>query len=200
MIYLILDELTNCLQLKIVYFGPALSGKTTSLKVLFNHFGKLEQILSIESSVKRTLFFDYGTILFENKNLLLKLHIYSTTGQDFYMITRPITLQAIDGVIFIADSQNSAYHRNLTSWNELCNYFEERIVNLPKVIVFNKQDKGDKFSPKDFLSHINYFKFNNVAFEKTIAINGEGVLDSFERIVSLILNNLYEPLINPLIQ
>jgi signal recognition particle receptor subunit beta len=193
---LIIDYLASCIQVKIVYFGPALSGKTTSLKMLFDHFGKKEQVLSIESSIKRTLFFDYGTILFENRGLLLKLHIYSTTGQDFYIVTRPITLQAIDGIIFIADSQNCAYHRNLTSWNELCSYFKEKIVNLPMIIVFNKQDKVDKFSPKKFMEHINYFKYNNISFNKTIAINGEGILDSFEEILQLIFKTFDNPLIN----
>jgi GTPase SAR1 family protein len=195
-IELIIDYLARCIQVKIVYFGPALSGKTTSLKVLFDHFGKKQHVLSIESSIKRTLFFDYGTILFENRNLSLKLHIYSTTGQDFYMVTRPITLQAIDGIIFIADSQNCAYHRNLTSWNELCSYFDEQIVNLPMIIVFNKQDKVDKFSPKKFMEHINYFKYHNIAFNSTIAINGEGVLDCFEDILRLIFKTFQNPLIN----
>jgi len=188
-IYLILDYLARTIQLKICYYGPALSGKTTSLKVLFNHFGKKEQVLSIESSINRTLFFDYGTILFENQNWLLKIHIYSTTGQDFYMITRPITLQAIDGIIFIADSQRSAYYRNLTSWNELCNYYEERILTLPKVIAFNKQDKPEKFSPIEFLDNLNYFKHKNIVHRKTIALNGEGVLDCFEEIIRLIFAN-----------
>lgn len=129
--------------------------------------------------------------MFENQNWLLKIHIYSTTGQDFYMITRPITLQAIDGIIFIADSQRSAYYRNLTSWNELCNYYEERILTLPKVIAFNKQDKPEKFSPREFLDNVNYFKYNNVAYRKTVAVNGEGILDCFEEILRLIFTNFY---------
>jgi len=107
------------------------------------------------------------------------------------MITRPITLQAIDGIIFIADSQRSAYYRNLTSWNELCNYYEERILTLPKVIAFNKQDKPEKFSPREFLDNVNYFKYNNVAYRKTVAVNGEGILDCFEEILRLIFTNFY---------
>jgi signal recognition particle receptor subunit beta len=122
----------------------------------------------------------------------LKIHIYSTTGQDFYIITRPATLQGIDGVIFVADSQQEAYHRNLTSWNELCNYFEDIIITLPKVMAFNKQDLPDKFSPAVFLENINYFKFKNIDFKKTIAVNGEGILDSFEEILSLVFKHLYK--------
>jgi len=189
---MIIDQLTRSIQLKICYFGPALSGKTTSIKALFNHFGKKDRVLSIDSSIRRTLFFDYGTIDFENQQWHLKIHLYSTTGQDFYIITRPVTLQAIDGIIFVADSQQDVYYRNLTSWNELCNYFEDAIIILPKVICFNKQDLQDKFSHAVFLENINYFKFKNIDFKKTIAVNGEGILDSFEEILSLVFKNLYK--------
>jgi signal recognition particle receptor subunit beta len=116
------------------------------------------------------------------------------------MITRPITLQAIDGIIFVADSQRSAYYRNLTSWNELCNYYEERILTLPKVIAFNKQDKPDKFSSQEFLDNINYFKYNNIAREKTIALNGEGILDCFEEILAMIFKNTYYTHFNSIVQ
>ncbi len=189
---MIIDQLTRTIQLKICYFGPALSGKTTSIKALFNHFGKKDRVLSIDSSIRRTLFFDYGTINFENQQWHLKIHLYSTTGQDFYIITRPVTLQAIDGIIFIADSQQDVYYRNLTSWNELCNYFEDAIINLPKLIAFNKQDLPDKFSPAVFLENINYFKFKNIDFKKTIALSSEGILDCFEEILSLVFKHLYK--------
>ncbi len=189
---MIIDQLTRSIQLKICYFGPALSGKTTSIKALFNHFGKKDRVLSIDSSIRRTLFFDYGTIDFENQQWHLKIHLYSTTGQDFYIITRPITLQGIDGIIFVADSQQSVYNRNLTSWNELCGYFEDVIITLPKVIAFNKQDLPDKFSPPEFLENINYFRFKNIDFKNTTAVNGEGILDCFEEILSLVFKNLYK--------
>ena len=102
---MIIDALEKTIQVKIVYYGPALSGKTTSIKALFNHFGKKDEILSVESTVRRTLFFDYGTITFKNSDWLLKVHVYTTTGQDFYIVTRPVTLKAIDGIIFVSDSR-----------------------------------------------------------------------------------------------
>jgi signal recognition particle receptor subunit beta len=188
---MIIDRLSQTIQIKICYFGPALSGKTTSIRNLFDHFGKKDRLLSIESSIRRTLFFDYGTISFENQQWLLKIHLYSTTGQDFYLVTRPITLKAIDGIIFVVDSQRSTYYRNLTSWNELCNYFDNALITLPKIIAFNKQDVPDKFKRSEFLDHINYFKYKNIECKNTIALNGEGILDSFEQILSLVFKNLY---------
>jgi len=188
---MIIDHLSQTIQLKICYFGPALSGKTTTLKSLFKHFGKEDEVLSIDSSIRRTLFFDYGTITFENKQWLLKLHLYSTTGQDFYIITRPITLRAIDGIIFVADLQNSAYYRNLTSWNELCNYFEDDFKKIPKILAFNKQDLDDKFNASEFLENINSYNYDNLQSINTAALYGEGVVESFEELLELILKKIY---------
>jgi len=189
---MIIDHLNQTIQLKMCYFGPALSGKTTSLKSLFKHFGKEDSVLSIESSIRRTLFFDYGTITFENKQWRLKIHLYSTTGQDFYIITRPVTLQGIDGIVFVADSRQSAYYRNLTSWNELCNYFQEYFIKLPKILAFNKQDLPEKFISTDFLENINSFKYKNFRTKKTVATHGYGIVESFEELIELILKNIYK--------
>ncbi|MFX1316287.1 MAG: ATP/GTP-binding protein [Promethearchaeota archaeon] len=189
---MIIDHLYKILALKIVYYGPALSGKTTSLKALFNHFGKEDNVFSIESTQSRTLFFDYGTIQFQNELWKIKIHIYSTTGQDFYLVTRPVTLKAVDGVIFVADSQKFVFERNLISWNELEKYFQDSLITLPKIIAFNKQDLPEKFNPEDFLNEIGYKNYENIDTEYTIAINGEGILASFENILRLIFKDYYE--------
>ncbi len=188
---MIIDALTKEISIKIVYFGPALSGKTTSLKALFNHFGKKSEVFSINSSIGRTLFFDYGLINFQNDNWKLKIHVYSTTGQDFYIVTRPITLKALDGLIFVADSQKSAYERNVISWNELNSYFGDSLIKMPKVISLNKNDLPNKFSPALFLKDIDFHLLRNIHTTKTIALNGEGILDSFEKVLSLVFRELY---------
>lgn len=193
---MIINSLNRTIQLKICYYGPAMSGKTTTLRSLFKHFGKQDKVQSIETShgigKRRTLFFDYGTISFQNQEWVVKLHIYSTTGQDFYVITRPATLQAVDGIIFVVDSQRNVFERNIISWKELCTYFGDVIETLPKVFAFNKQDLPEKFNPHLLLHQIEYPKLSNIAIKKTIAINGEGVLDSFEEILSLIFKELYK--------
>ncbi len=188
---MIIDHCDKTISIKIVYFGPALSGKTTSIKALFSDFGKDEEVYSIESTVDRTLFFDYGTVTFQNQEWALKIHIYTTTGQDFYFITRPITLRAVDGVIFVIDSQEDVYERNLTSWRELISYFNESIEDLPIIIAFNKQDLEDKFNSIDFLKEIGYYNYKNIDTRFTSALKGEGVLDCFEDILRLILKKYY---------
>ena len=196
---MIIDQLTQSIQLKICYFGPALSGKTTSIKALFKHFHIENKVISIESSIGRTLFFDYGIITFENQKWMLKIHIYSTTGQDFYIITRSTILRALDGLIFIIDSQEQEYYRNLTSWYELCNYFENQLITMPKILAFNKQDLPDLIKPLLFLENINCFKLNNLLVKNTIAIKGEGILSCFEDLLSLILNNSIQSPFTPTI-
>ncbi|MHA2183002.1 MAG: GTP-binding protein, partial [Promethearchaeota archaeon] len=190
--FLIIDHVDKTISVKIVYFGPALSGKTTSIKTLFSHFGKEDKILSIESTVNRTLFFDYGVVSFQNQDWILKISVYTTTGQNFYLITRPITLKAVDGIIFIADSQKKVYERNLISWNELKSYFSESLQDLPIIIAFNKQDLPEKFISARFLKEIGFHNHKNIKPRYTIAINGEGVLECFEDILQLVLRKYYD--------
>jgi len=189
---LIIDHVDKTISIKIVYFGPALSGKTTSIKTLFSHFGKEDKILSIESTLNRTLFFDYGVVSFQNQDWILKISIYTTTGQNFYLITRPITLRAVDGIIFVTDSQKKVYERNLISWNELKSYFSDSLQDLPIIIAFNKQDLPEKFISSRFLKEIGTYNYKNISTRFTIAINGEGVLGCFEDILQLVLKKYYD--------
>ena len=189
---MIIDHVDKTISIKIVYFGPALSGKTTSIKTLFSHFGKEEKILSIESTLNRTLFFDYGTISFQNQDWILKISVYTTTGQNFYLITRPITLKAVDGIIFVLDSQREVYERNMISWRELISYFGDSLDDLPILVAFNKQDLPNKFPSTRFLKQIDFHKYKNIDSKYTIAISGEGVLECFEDILRLILKKYYD--------
>ncbi len=189
---MIIDHCDKTISIKIVYFGPALSGKTTSIKSLFSYFCKSEDVMSIESTVNRTLFFDYGTVTFQNQDWHLKLHIFTTTGQDFYLITRLITLRAVDGVIFVLDSQKEVYDRNLLSWSELISYFSECFEDIPIIIAFNKQDLQNKFNPDKFLDEIKVNEFNNIDSRLTSAKLGNGILECFENILRLVLSKYFK--------
>jgi len=189
---MIFDYENKILQVKIVYYGPAMSGKTTSVKYLFSCFNKQNSLNSIESTVGRTLFFDFGVLQFKGANWDLKFLIYSATGQDFYASTRPATLNGVDGIIFVLDSQMEYLEHNLRSWNELKNLFGAEIYNIPIVISLNKYDleiRG-KLLETDFISHIDYTKFKQLSLKKTEAINGVGVLDSFRQVIKYIFPQL----------
>jgi signal recognition particle receptor subunit beta len=186
------DFENKILQIKIVYYGPAMSGKTTSIKYLFSHFDKENLLESIDNSVGRTLFFDFGVLQFKGAEWGLKLLIFSATGQDFYASTRPATLNGVDGIIFVVDSQIGYLEHNMRSWNELKTLFGNEIYNIPVVIALNKHDLENvkKIHEINFLNYINGNKFKSLLIKKTVAINGEGVLDSFYQLIKFILPQL----------
>ncbi len=186
---MIFDYENKLIQVKCVYYGPAMSGKTTSLRFLFSHFGKENELESIENSLGRTLFFDFGVLQFKGAVWGLKFLLYTATGQDFYAGTRPATLNGVDGIIFIADSQLQYFEHNIRSWNELKTLFGFDFYNIPIVVAFNKCDlsNGDK---NKFMKSIEFEKFRNISFKETIAIEGVGVMDSFKQLVSFIFPQL----------
>jgi len=189
---MIFDYENKILQVKIVYYGPAMSGKTTSVKYLFSCFKKQSSLNSIESTVGRTLFFDFGVLQFKGAKWDLKFLVYSATGQDFYASTRPATLNGVDGIIFVVDSQKEYLEHNLRSWNELKNLFGTEIYNIPIVISLNKYDLEikRKLIEAEFISYIDHTKFKQLSLKKTEAINGVGVLDSFKQIIRYIFPQL----------
>ena len=187
---MIYDYENKTIQVKIVYYGPAMSGKTASIKNLFSFFNKGDILTSIESTVGRTLFFDFGVLQFEGGEWSLKFLIYSATGQDFYASTRPATLNGVEGIIFVADSREQCLQHNLRSWNELKTMFREDFQTLPILVSFNKQDLQDKINPGEFLKTIDSSNFSQLAYEHTNAINGEGIFDSFKKLLEFIFPNL----------
>lgn len=189
---MIFDFENKTLQVKIVYYGPAMSGKTTSVKYLFSCFNKENSLKSIDSTVGRTLFFDFGVLQFKGSQWDLKFLIYSATGQDFYASTRPATLNGVDGIIFVVDSQKEYLSHNLRSWAELKSLFGVELYNIPIVISLNKYDliTINKLQETDFMASINFAKFKNLSLTKTAAISGEGVLDSFSQLVKFIFPQL----------
>jgi len=189
---MIFDYENKILQVKLVYYGPAMSGKTTSIKYLFSYFNKGEKLKSIDSSVGRTLFFDFGVLNFKGADWSLKFLIYSATGQDFYASTRPATLNGVDGLIFVVDSRLEYKKYNLRSWNELRSMFGAQIYNIPIIISLNKCDLVDrmKFDENQFLQIIDSNRFKYVSINKTVAVKGQGILDAFNKLINFIFPEL----------
>ncbi|MHA1380716.1 MAG: GTP-binding protein [Candidatus Helarchaeota archaeon] len=166
--------------IKIVYWGGAMSGKTTSVKFLFNKF-KYE-LKSIETSTGRTLFFDFGEIFIKKGQWNFHLHIFTSTGQDYYCETRSTVLQGVDGVVFVADSHPMLVKDNVKSWNELCAIMDN-LNNMPVVICLNKRDLNPRISVNEFKNSLG---LNGEDIFETIAINGYNILKAFQEIVKKI--------------
>jgi len=169
-----------------------MSGKTTSIKHLFSYFNKEDTLNSIDSTIGRTLFFDFGVLQFKGSEWSLKFLIYSATGQDFYASTRPATLNGVDAVIFVVDSRAKCLHHNLRSWNELKTMFREDFYNLPIVISLNKSDFESKqgINDHEFIREIKINQFKYISANKTVATEGKGILDAFNRIITFIFPEL----------
>ena len=131
---------------KIVFYGPGLSGKTTSLRKVYEtvrpaHRGEM---MSIATEGDRTLFFDFLPIKVEKVgDCSVRLALYTVPGQVFYNATRKLVLQGADGVVFVADSQPEAMDANRESLANLEeNLLEQgiRLERFPLVIQYNKRD------------------------------------------------------------
>ena len=189
---MIFDYENQEIQIKLVYYGPAMSGKTTSIRYLFSCFGKQDELESIESTVGRTLFFDFGVLKFEGVNWGIKFLLYSATGQDFYASTRPSTLNGVDGIIFVADSQKKRLNHNIQSWEELRNLIGPKMIEIPVIIALNKSDllEGKKLKKGDIIDQLKISNLKNISFIKTTAIKGVGIMKSFQKIINYIFPEL----------
>ncbi len=138
---MIIDYEKKTIGIKIVFFGPAMSGKTTTIRWLFKEVNRTEELTSIENSVGRTMFMDFGTIPFDmGEGWTVNAHIWSATGQDFYKSTREVILVGADGIIFVADAQMHLQDENVESWYELKNTSLESDESLPIAVLLNKTD------------------------------------------------------------
>ena len=195
------DLLNNPLiQLKIVYWGPGESGKTTNWKVLKNHpkISRLNFGMSVETTDGRTLWQDSIFLRFDlnikagNDRYILVTQLTTATGQERFLSTREYILSGADGVVFVADSNPAMMEQNKRSFRELLNFTSA--LKIPYIIQLNKRDLDTALSLKDFKKELGLPESelddqgNPIVYE-AVAINGEGVLRCFRDIVGL---SLYE--------
>ncbi|MGY5859047.1 MAG: GTPase domain-containing protein [Candidatus Thorarchaeota archaeon] len=138
---MIIDYDKRTVGIKIVFFGPAMSGKTTTIRWLFKQLNRNKELTSIENSVGRTMFMDFGTIPFSmGDEWTVNAHVWSATGQDFYKSTREVILVGADGIIFVADAQMNLQDENVESWYELREFSLEADESMPIAVLLNKTD------------------------------------------------------------
>src|SRR5450432_2045672 len=133
----------NC---KIVYYGPGLCGKTTNLQWIYDKTNPQAKgkLISLATETDRTLFFDFlpldlGTV----KGFKTRFHLYTVPGQVFYDASRRLILKGVDGVVFVADSQEARFEANIESLENLRTNLGEQGYNLdklPYIVQYNKRD------------------------------------------------------------
>ncbi|MCB1051507.1 MAG: PAS domain S-box protein [Acidobacteria bacterium] len=185
----------NEILVKIVFYGPGLSGKTTNLQKLHEMMDPSQKtdLFSVNTMEDRTLFFDLLPVdlgyIYGNS---IKLQIYTVPGQVHYDSTRRIVLSGADGVIFIADSDKNKLHENVQSINNLYHNLQANRLNIkevPLVMQYNKRDLPDALPVEILNQKLN---FRQVPHFGAVAIKGDGVLDTFVEAVKMTVRYIFE--------
>jgi signal recognition particle receptor subunit beta len=183
-----IDVLRKQITIKLVYYGPALSGKTTNLQYLHLRISPSAKgnLMSLETKDDRTIFFDLLPVSFvSGKGVGIKIKLFTVPGQVMHNATRRIVLQGADGVGFIADSQLSEIEHNAESFRDLAENLKFNGLDLkemPLVIQFNKRDLGNIRSDEeiDRLAAVG----QEPVF-KAVAVQGSGVIETFSGLLNL---------------
>jgi signal recognition particle receptor subunit beta len=180
----------NC---KIVYYGPGLCGKTTNLQYIYDTTAPTAKgkLISLATETDRTLFFDFmplelGTV----RGFKTRFHLYTVPGQVFYDASRKLILKGVDGVVFVADSQEERMDANIESLYNL----EENLTSngydlnkIPYVLQLNKRDLSNVIPADEMVSEL---RRNGEPVHEAIAAKGNGVFDTLKSVAKQVLTEL----------
>jgi signal recognition particle receptor subunit beta len=175
---------------KIVYYGCALGGKTTSVQYVYRKVnpqvkGKL---VSIATEEERTLYFDFLPLdLGEVRGLKTRFHLYTVPGQRQYNASRKLVIQGVDGIVFVVDSELNRLDDNieayLNMWDNLADQGDSPL-DLGLVMQYNKRDLSDIFKVSDLDELLNHTDSPAV---ETCALTGEGVFEALRNVCKQVM-------------
>jgi hypothetical protein len=181
------------ISVKIVYYGPGLSGKTTNLQVIHQKIPKESKssMVSLATETDRTLFFDFLPLdLGKIKGFSTKFQLYTVPGQVYYNATRKLVLRGVDGVVFVADSAPNKIDENLESLQNLIDNLAEYGYNidaLPIVIQYNKRDLPNAMPIEELQRLINK---QNRPWSEACAVKGKGIFETLKMIGKTVIDEL----------
>jgi signal recognition particle receptor subunit beta len=188
----VVNPLARELVFKIVYYGPGLGGKTTTLQHIHatakpEHRGKM---VSLATPVDRTLYFDYLPIRLPTlRGLGVRLQLFTVPGQVYYNATRKLVLTGADGVVLVADSQRLRADASSESLENLRDNLREHgrsLSEVPHVIQYNKRDLNDVVPIDELERKLNLHGAPSFA---SVATRGDGVYESLEAIARAVLDD-----------
>jgi signal recognition particle receptor subunit beta len=180
----------NC---KIVYYGPGLGGKTTNLQYIYERTNPQNkgQLISLATETDRTLFFDFLPLdLGSVRGFRTRFHLYTVPGQVFYDASRKLILKGVDGVIFVADSQEARMDANLESLDNLKHNLHENgfdLGALPYALQFNKRDLPGAVAYDVMFGALN---FKGEPTFEAVAPKGVGVFETLKAVAKQVLHEL----------
>lgn len=180
----------NC---KIVYYGPGLCGKTTNLQHIYDSTAPQAKgkLISLATETDRTLFFDFmplelGTV----RGFKTRFHLYTVPGQVYYDASRKLILKGVDGVVFVADSQEERMDANLESLYNLEENLQTQgynLMDIPYVLQLNKRDLPNVVPTDELTAELQ--RKGEPVFEAT-ASQGVGVFDTLKAVAKQVLTEL----------
>jgi signal recognition particle receptor subunit beta len=191
----VINPLARELSAKIVYYGPGLSGKTTSLQSIYAAVRpeRRGELVSLATETDRTIFFDFLPLHVERvQGLGLRFQLYTVPGQVFYGATRRLVLNGADGVVFVADSQPNCHDSNVESFESLRSNMSDLSIDVedfPLVFQYNKRDLTNAVPMDELSSMLNRFGAPEFG---TCATTGEGVLTVLRALTKLVIRSLTE--------
>ena len=181
------------INVKIVFYGPGLCGKTTNLQYIFEKSSPQQKgkLISLATETDRTLFFDFLPLdLGAVRGFKTRFHLYTVPGQVFYDASRKLILKGVDGVVFVADSQEARMDANVESLRNLEDNLRENgfeLKNVPYVLQFNKRDLPSAVLVDDMYRLLNYK--GEPTFE-AVATKGMGVFETLKAVAKQVLYEL----------
>jgi signal recognition particle receptor subunit beta len=185
-----LNPLTREVVFKVVFYGPGLGGKTTTLQYVHaatkpEHRGKM---VSLATPMDRTLYFDFLPLRIPRvRGMSVRLQLFTVPGQVYYAATRKLVLTGADGIVFVADSQLGREDSNQESLEDLVTNLAEHnraLASVPHTFHWNKRDLSEVVPIEELES-----KFNSQGAPSlgTVATRGVGVFEGLERITRMVL-------------
>jgi signal recognition particle receptor subunit beta len=187
-----LDDRSREVALKLVYDGPALSGKTANLRALHELVAEPHRarMIALDTRDDRTMFFDLLPLTVKVNGVALRIKLYTVPGQALHNATRRLVLQGVDGVAFIADSRVTAARSNAESFVNLKQNLRDAgrdIKSVPLVIQFNKRDLPEVRSDAELVA---LAKMGAEPVFRAVASRGEGVGETFVALLERVLQKL----------
>jgi len=181
------------INVKIVFYGPGLCGKTTNLQYIYEKSSPQQKgkLISLATETDRTLFFDFLPLdLGAVRGFKTRFHLYTVPGQVFYDASRKLILKGVDGVVFVADSQEARMDANVESLRNLGDNLSENgfeLKTVPYVLQFNKRDLPSAMLVDDMYRLLN---FKGEPTFEAVATKGIGVFETLKAVAKQVLYEL----------
>ena len=189
----IINYASREIQFKIVYYGPALCGKTTNLAYIHERISPANRgdLVSLATAADRTLFFDFLPLnAVVIKGFVTKFQLYTVPGQVIYNATRQLVLRSVDGVVFVADSQWEKMEENVESFRNLAENLAQQNISIdeiPYVLQYNKRDLPN-VAPVEYMEFLLNNRELQVPSFTSSAHKCEGVFETLNMITRMLLH------------